>query len=72
MRIDILQACPLCKKKSYEVKKRRQMTQYCDDEKNYLVSCDECFEEDCEYWQERYDDLNADIMSGIMDGQRNG
>jgi len=46
---------------------QRQNTQYCDDEKNWICSCDECAEAINDSWQERWDELNADLYAGIQD-----
>lgn len=43
---------------SRSVKRRHRNTAYCPDldHLNYLVSCEECFIQDCEYYQERWDE----------------
>ncbi len=42
-------------------------TKYVDEELNYAVLCPECQKLSDFYWQEQWDDLNADIMCGIRD-----
>lgn len=40
--------------------RRRQNTDYRDDdEKNYVTCCEECFKEIQEYWAERWADYNS-------------
>jgi hypothetical protein len=59
--------CPACGRESETVAKRRRNTMFVDEEQNYIESCLECFETDDHYWQERWDDLNADINHSISD-----
>lgn len=47
--------CPECKQLKENVDSRRQNTRYQDDEKNYLVSCPECFEDREEYWKDMWE-----------------
>lgn len=35
---------------------RRRNTQYIDEEDNWVFMCDECFEAECAYWAERWED----------------
>ena len=42
--------------------KKRQMTQYHDDEDNYAILCDACQSEANEYWQELWDEYYRGCM----------
>ena len=44
------------------IKSRRRITQYCDDECNYLLSCADCFEDDCDYWAMRWEDYYSGLL----------
>ena len=55
--------CPQCGRWfRYTRKKRRRNTAYCEDELNWLYSCRECYEYDCDYFEE----LWKDYYSGIL------
>jgi len=41
---------------------RRRNTQYIDEEDNWVFMCDECFELELAYWQERWDEYYASCM----------
>lgn len=41
-------------------KKRRMNTAYVDEESNYCYECKDCFAKTEEYWQERWDEYNAE------------
>lgn len=41
---------------SEQAERRRQNTQYVDDERNWVVLCDACFEKCKKYWCEMLDD----------------
>lgn len=45
----------------------RMHTAYVDDRLNYMCLCPDCQQDSKEYWQDQWDDLNNDIMLGIMD-----
>lgn len=58
--------CPYCHRWfQYSTKRRRQSTAYIHEEDNYIVCCDDCFEEVEAYWKERWDELDHDLMSGL-------
>ena len=41
---------------------RRQNTQYYIDRSNWVFLCDDCQEENEEYWAERWSDYNAGLL----------
>jgi C4-type Zn-finger protein len=45
-----LSECPVCKKTG-EVEQYRRLTQYSNDENNYITCCWQCKKEDDAYWQ---------------------
>ena len=45
-----------------EGKRRRQNTRYVDDERNWVVMCDECFDENERYWRDMWSDYYAGCM----------
>lgn len=55
-----------------EIKSRRALTAYhwngkgIDPNRN-LILCEDHYEMYAEYWEQRWDDLNNDIMQGIRD-----
>ena len=55
----ILGCCPRCGRWFKYPKRRRQSTQYEDEESNYVTCCAECFEEIEEYWAERWAEYYA-------------
>jgi hypothetical protein len=52
--------CPCCGEG--ETAKRRRNTSYANDALNWLVSCERCWKEDCEHYQELWDIYYADCM----------
>ena len=42
---------------------------YHEDHLNFVTSCKDCFDLEQEYWQERWDDLRADQMAGVLDAR---
>lgn len=57
---DDQQACQHCGRLG--ARRRRQLTRYMDDERNYATLCDECHKEASEDWQERWEDYWANVM----------
>jgi len=43
-------------------KRRRQHTFYVEDELNWVFMCDDCFEENEEYWNERWNEYYSECM----------
>jgi hypothetical protein len=61
----LLGTCEQCKVQDETVKIEHMNTAYSDDYKNYVCLCDRCREEINAYWQERWDDLDADLRAGL-------
>ena len=38
-------------------RRRRQNTAYCDDERNWVRMCDQCFQENQKYWEEMWQEI---------------
>lgn len=55
--------CPLCDREG-TIERRHRNTKYCEDldDLNYLLSCGECFDRDCEY----YDEMWRDYYRGVL------
>ena len=51
-------------------KKRRLNTNFVNDESNWMVSCEDCFQLEREYYAERWADYYTDIQAGIDFAQR--
>jgi len=49
-----LQKCDKCGFPGGTVRRRRMNTQYHDDESNFCVACEQCFEEIQEEWHEKW------------------
>jgi hypothetical protein len=47
---------------SMNAKRRRQNTQYCDDEMNWVVLCDECMKWNDQYWKDMWSDYYSDVL----------
>lgn len=43
-------------------KRRRQNTQYVNDESNFVIMCDECFAENEEHWRGMWADYYRDVL----------
>ena len=43
-------------------KRRRQNTQYADDERNWVIMCDDCFAENEEYWRGMWADYYRNCL----------
>lgn len=52
----VTKICPACKCEASTVERRRRNTSYFDDTLNWTELCIDCFDADCEYWAERWDD----------------
>lgn len=55
--------CQRCQKRG--AIKRRQLTAYCDDLKNFATLCPQCQEDTDEYWQERWDEYRIVLIMNI-------
>lgn len=62
-----IKVCPQCKKQCHTVKRRKRNTAFNDDENNYIEVCFECWQEDCQYWDERWNDYWSDIRESVSD-----
>ena len=51
--------CPYCGRWLRRITRERRITDYMDDESNWLTACEECHEEDDAYWEERWAEYNA-------------
>jgi DNA-directed RNA polymerase subunit M/transcription elongation factor TFIIS len=54
--------CPKCGRVSITVERRRTRNAYVDDERNFLVSCAKCYDEDDAYWKEQWEDFYSNCM----------
>lgn len=54
-----MRECPCCNRLSPDVKSRRRNTIYADDSMNFLESCQECWDNDNEHWEEMWSDYYA-------------
>jgi hypothetical protein len=59
----IVAECPNCHRLVITVQRRHMSTCYHDEASNYVTCCWECFLEIEEYWQERWADHWAGVMS---------
>lgn len=57
-----LTVCPCCEQEKPDIRKRRKNTAYVNEESNWLVSCDECFQDTVAYYAELWADYYADCM----------
>lgn len=57
-----LKNCPCCERLSDTVEKRRLCTQYQNEESNYLLSCEECFEEYNREYQEYLSEYYRNLL----------
>lgn len=56
---NLLRKCHCCGRWRTDVTRRRRNTAFCEeyDEMNYLTSCKECFDEDWDYYAERWNEF---------------
>lgn len=54
--------CPRCGVIDGSVQRRRQSTAYVDDQQNFVLACETCYEEVESYWEERWQDYYRDIL----------
>ena len=47
---------------SHKAKRRRQNTQYADEERNWVVMCNECFAENEKYWSQEWADFWSNCL----------
>ena len=52
--------CSHCKKNG--AKKRRQNTNYPNDESNFAILCDDCQKDADEYWREMWDEYYKEVL----------
>ncbi len=53
----------MCQLDKIDVRKRRQHTAYVDDDRNWVIICDECNVENEKYWKEQWAEYYA-LVSG--------
>lgn len=51
--------CSCCGRWRRDIKRRRQNTEYADEESNYITVCMECYEQIVDYWNERWEEYWA-------------
>lgn len=51
--------CPCCGAWQYGVLKRRLNTAYCNEDSNWQVSCERCYEKSIDYYNEMWAEYNA-------------
>ena len=54
--------CPCCNQPTDTLANRRRITNYPNEDSNWLLSCKECFTEDCDYFSE----LIAEYYAGLI------
>jgi hypothetical protein len=54
--------CLCCKQERKDVARRRLNTAYVEDKRNWLSSCERCYEEAVEHYQNLWDDYWAQVM----------
>ena len=56
--------CPFCLilKDTDRIENRRLNTQYIEEERNWFLSCYECYVETCNYYQEMWDEYYAGLL----------
>lgn len=57
--IEYSEVCPQCNEPKTTVLKRRQNTAYGDDDANFILCCQGCFEMAVEYWEERWEEYRG-------------
>lgn len=63
MSIKLFGYCPYCNTWfNKDIDRRRLNTEYQDDASNHMTSCEDCYDEMCEY----YDDLWKDYYASIL------
>lgn len=62
----LLGYCPYCGRLfQFTTKRRRQSTAYVEDEKNYIICCQKCFDNIEEHWDEMWRELYKEQMLGL-------
>lgn len=62
----IFKYCPYCGRWfQWTIKLRRQSTEYKNEEDNYIVCCDDCFDEIEKHWEEQWNELNQERLNGV-------
>ncbi len=51
--------CPMCEKKKRDVMRRRQNTSYFNEALNWVVCCNECFDEIEQHWADLWAEYYA-------------
>ena len=54
--------CQHCKKEKPDVRRTRQHTQYADDDRNFVILCGRCREENDEYWNDMWAEYYQNCM----------
>ena len=54
-----MQVCPRCKQLSRSVERRSLPTNYVDDERNFTTACYECYQDECEYYYELWEQVRG-------------
>ena len=54
--------CIMCKEDKPDVRRRRQNTAYVEDERNFVILCDDCNETNEAYWKEQWEDFYSMVL----------
>ena len=54
--------CPCCGRVSFTIKNRRMSCRYVEEERNWLYSCNDCYEEEQSHWREMWDDYYSCVL----------
>lgn len=57
-----LPICPLCERRKGDIDRRRLNTAYVNDESNYQLSCEECYDESVGCYEELWDDFYSEVL----------
>ena len=57
--VPLLRWCPCCSSFKTRVMRRHRMTAYENDKLNHITCCHECYESDCDYWEERWEEYRG-------------
>lgn len=62
LRIGRVGICPGCARFKASIERRRQLSQYHNDESNWLTACQDCNDEADEYWRERWQEYYSGVL----------
>lgn len=57
-----IDTCPVCERKSDDIKRRRRYSAYANEEENWLTSCQDCYDTDYSHLRDDWEEYYSMVM----------